>query len=269
VLAEPLATPTGASVILSTYFGGRIDPTHCWHYPGGRLPSNAFPVLKPWYEAVERLGLSAVVFHDDDALGSEYAAGSQTGQVLFQRVQLGRPGWSLGDERWEVYLKWMQSPAAANVRWVLHVDPLEAVLAHDPFTLIQGQMAQYQLWTHVQHATRHDATRFARCFRNLPGSERWSVDEGGEILDTSAVGGTKQVMIDLARSMVLDLEGMYYESKTDAWHCQAAVMSRLLALADGPLGGVRTFKGGYPFCGEMADCVHDGVCDHALYANQA
>lgn len=111
---EPLALPQSRTVVLSSYFASRVDPTRCWQYTAGHLPRNSFSAFKPWYDAVERLGLTALVFHDD-ALSAEYASGSGTAAILFQKVTLGRLGWSLDDERWAVYHSWLLSPGKTQV----------------------------------------------------------------------------------------------------------------------------------------------------------
>ena len=264
--SEPLVpAPAADAVILSTYFASRVDPLHCWQYIGGHLPRNSFTILRPWYDAVERLGLSAVVFHDD-ALSPEYAAGSQTATVKFQHVQLGRLGWSLNDERWEVYRRWLETPAGSSVRYVLHVDPQEAIIAHDPFLLMKSQESEFQLWLHSQPAARHATERAARCLPASPAAE-----SDATFLDGAVVGGPREAFVQLTGAVVDELERMNAESRADAWNCQGPVLNSLLAGADaaqaGPLAGLSVFRGGYPFSGSSSQCIQEGICDFAVYRN--
>jgi len=263
-------------------------------HSGGHLPRNTFSVIKPWYDAVERLGLLALVFHDD-SLSAEYASGSQTQSALFQKVKLRRSNWSLDDERWAVYGAWLRSPAATGVEFVLHIDALEAVIAHDPFQLIAGRSGgmdnEYTLWVHSREAERRDIDGSERCLVHEEVKAKAEAEvhsgpflvPGDQCVDSAVVGGSKSSFERLASMIVSELEGIYSghtrRGTRDAWSCHSSVLNSMVLpmVSGGPHGfsanggaqlpGEKIFSGGYPFCGSTNECIQDGICDHAVYIN--
>ncbi len=106
-------------VILSTYFGSRVDPNRCFELKRGKLTQDdAFHLLQPLSDAVERLDLTAVVFHDG-ALSDEFVGNVSSKNIYFQKVELQREEWSLSDERWLIFSDWLRSPGKLFLEFLL------------------------------------------------------------------------------------------------------------------------------------------------------
>jgi hypothetical protein len=116
----PLPIPS-SRVILSTYFGSRVDPNRCFELRNGKLAQDdASHLLHPLSDALHRLDLTAVIFHDD-ALSEEFVANTSAASknLYFQRVELQREDWSLTDERWLIFSDWLRSPGNRNCSCLL------------------------------------------------------------------------------------------------------------------------------------------------------
>ena len=104
-------------VILSTFFGSRVDPNRCFALPRGRLTTDdAFQLLHPLIDAVERLDLTAVIFHDaalSDEFMTNVSMSSAGKKLFFQKVELQQEEWSLADERWLIFSDWLRSSGNA------------------------------------------------------------------------------------------------------------------------------------------------------------
>lgn len=280
-LIAPFAEASSSSVVFISYFGDRVDPTRCWQFHGGHLPKNSLSLLRPWYDSIERLGLHAIVFHDN-VLSDQFAEDIETDNIKLQKVKLGRVFSSIHDERWEVYARWLQSPAAADVKHIIHIDPSETIISRDPFFLMENQ-PKYDLWVDMVPSVQRDVARTLRCYpssaisNNAPQND--SVLLLGELLTNPGVmGGTKDSFLKLANAVTDEIRSMNAAIPTDTsveewmnlpgWHCQGPALHALLArkrIGHGKLAGMSVFSKGFPFCGDSKDCTDKGICDYAIY----
>lgn len=124
---------TTTSIIITTYFNSRVDPLRCYKHPLGHMAADNWSYLEHWWISVFRSGLSAIIFHE--ALSDDFVAKLTTEKIKFQKVTLAHHTWSLCDERWAVYSKWLTSPASQFIEYALQMDLSDTVVARDPFSL--------------------------------------------------------------------------------------------------------------------------------------
>jgi hypothetical protein len=127
--------PTTTSIIVTTYFNSRVDPLRCYKHPLGHMAADNWAYLEHWWLSVFRSGLSAIIFHE--SLSQEFTAKLTTEKIKFQQVTLAHHTWSLCDERWAVYSKWLTTPAAQYIEYTLQMDLSDTVVARDPFSLFE------------------------------------------------------------------------------------------------------------------------------------
>lgn len=127
--------PTTTSIIVTTYFNSRVDPLRCYKHPLGHMAGDNWAYLEHWWISVFRSGLSAIIFHE--SLSEVFTAKLTTDKIKFQKVTLSHHTWSLCDERWAVYSKWLTSPAAQYIEYTLQMDLSDTVVARDPFSLFE------------------------------------------------------------------------------------------------------------------------------------
>ena len=122
-------------LILTSYFSKKKHPNspNDAHVVGrtadGTVSSNEISYIRPWYESVKRLGLNAVVFHDD--LTEEFVEEYSTDLISFEKV--GDFEYSNNDFRFfcfDNYLHFNQS-----FDFIFHTDASDVTVVKDPSSL--------------------------------------------------------------------------------------------------------------------------------------
>ena len=261
-----------SGIILSTYFGSKIHPRRCWQYRNGRLPHDSWPHVQPFYDAIERLDLEAVVFHDE-ALSEEFVEEATTSAMLFQKVALQRSGWSPAEERWAIFRDWLDSDAAEEINWVLAVDLEGWTMASSPFSLMESSdWGWFNLWTDALPASPEAVSRFDYCYGTHEGGPNLAppLHEKNQTYNSGILGGTRASFLELSSAMIEEFEALEDQRRyleADVWNCEVPVLHRVLR-EGGPLSGQRVFAKGHPFCGSADACALHGLCDYVMYRDE-
>lgn len=282
----PLTTPIGAKgIVFTTYFNSRVDPLRCYKHPKGRMPVDDWDYIEHWYLSVRRLGLHGVIFHE--SLSENFVRLLTTDKITFQRVQLAHHNWSLCDERWAVYSRWLESPASDGVEYVLQTDISDTVIAEDPFLLFesglavdhvpgydaglargghepqQGQPDIPDLWVNVQKGTDWVQENYVECY----GVNNTSLLPGGDfglVYNAGVVGGRREAFLELAYSLSDEFKMMYSHAERPIWNCDMSALHRTL-VGESFLKRWRVFAGGHPFCAGGVKCWGHGQCDYSIF----
>lgn len=264
----PKGPKLSSGVILSSYFGSKVDPKSCLQYTKGRLPQDSYPHLRPLNDAVERMGLEAVVFHDD-ALSEDFVHKATTPALVFQKVALEQRGWSSGEERWAIVRDWLDSDAAEHVEWVLVLDLDGWTMASNPFNLMESSdWGWFNLWMDALPATDAAVSRFQRCYGTQKGGPNLAppLHVGNQTFNSGVVGGTRASILELASALLEEFEIMEQQRKLGlkVWNCEAPALHHVMR-EGGPLAGQRVFARGHPFVGDANECALEGQCDYVIY----
>ncbi|KFM29116.1 hypothetical protein F751_5472 [Auxenochlorella protothecoides] len=227
---EPRLQVAAKGVILTTYFTSRVDPARCHKHVGGAIPPDDLAYVQGWHSSVQHLGTPAVVFHD--GLSPAFISELQSPAIGFQRVTLSYTSWSLSDERWAVYRDWLAGPGI-SVSWVLALDLADGLVAKAPWEWFAQQRKQHDLWVGV-------------------------VQEGSDAVPK------QDAFLDLAATMVMELEYLHGAPQSAAWNCGAAALAFTVAH---PRFKARhtVFDQGLPFSAQAAHCWKQGDCQAYVY----
>ncbi|KAL6774536.1 hypothetical protein ACKKBG_A25360 [Auxenochlorella protothecoides x Auxenochlorella symbiontica] len=186
------------------------------------------------------------------------SAATPTAAIGFQRVMLSHTSWSLSDERWAVYRDWLAGPGI-SVSWVLALDLADGLVAKAPWEWFAQQRKQHDLWVGVVQEGS-DAVPKQECYESGEGPPRTD----GMRVDGGAVAGTKDAFLDLAATMVMELEYLHGAPQSAAWNCGAAALAFTVAH---PRFKARhtVFDQGLPFSAQAAHCWKQGDCPAYVY----
>ena len=178
--------------IFTTYFTTMADPQRM----RGRNP-NQFQYMRDWYQSVNRLGLRAVVFHDN--LSPQFVHKLTNDNVSFVKVP-SLHNRSTNDARFYVYLSYLQTHT--EVRRVFLTDISDVVFQRDPFELVDLLGDWLYIGTDINffpdlQSMPWMTTRLVKCFG------RWNVEHGPvkralqmrTVFNAGVIGGTKPKML--------------------------------------------------------------------------
>lgn len=180
----------GSGVLVTTYFTARPDPQR-----GLAQAPDSYDYIAPWYESVNRLGLSGIIFHD--GLSGDFVRRYTTANVSFVAVSADY-AFSTNDHRFFVYRDYLRTSAADAV---FFTDVSDVTIAMDPFdfvepdTLYVGDNGRRRIaanaWLRDLAARSHREEYIAFCRSH---SRRRSYNAG-------VLGGTRGVVLSFVDRM--------------------------------------------------------------------
>lgn len=114
-------------VVLSTYFSSKPDPVR-----GGYQNNDNFAYIEHWYNSIVKIGLFAVVFHDN--LSEKFIKKYQSDKIRFIRCRLGKM--SLNDERFFIFQEFILN--LPDNAYVLNTDINDVVINKNPIAIFQS-----------------------------------------------------------------------------------------------------------------------------------
>lgn len=168
---------------------------------GGSRPDD-YELIKPWYESVKRLGLSARIFHNELSDGFVETYETENLQFVYWG-ETHRP--SYNDERFYAYYTYLLD---AEVSEVFLTDLYDVEFMRDPFSLV---------------ASNPDAVLFCGSEQITPYSGKWMRQKcramdfpfsrdnyrtGNTLYNAGIIGGKKDPLMKLLKCMLGQMNGI-------------------------------------------------------------
>jgi hypothetical protein len=135
-LAEVTTTPAQAAdgTVLAIMLTSKPDPQR-----GEKISTNYATYLRPWWNTVNRVGLSGVVLHD--GLPHDFIASATTKHVRFECIEPG--DWPILHDRHRLLCEYLKSH---DDEYVFITDISDVAFKRDPFQLIRNDRGQHRLF---------------------------------------------------------------------------------------------------------------------------
>lgn len=107
-----------------------------------KVQPNQPEMMQLWYPSAKKLGVRAVIFHDQ--LSAEFVDAHTTDQITFVESRSPAPGWSNNDWRFKLYLDWLRNQDTP--RHVTCCDLFDTKLNRTVDSIFDV-LAPYHLWS--------------------------------------------------------------------------------------------------------------------------
>ena len=179
-------------VILSCYFTLKVDPIHSGELTetNKRQPKDNFEYIKPLYQTCLNQKIHLIIFHD--SLSADFINKYQTEQIIFRKTELSRTGFSINDERYCIYYKYLLDNP---YQYVLTSDVSDVYINKNPFDFMRNyhDKSEYQKYQHLiedisKCSDRKEIFRKARMYPELGIQDNFSPAEIMSIIYNLASG---------------------------------------------------------------------------------
>jgi hypothetical protein len=162
---------------------------------GGSLP-NDYEQMRGWYESVKRIGVDAVIIHNE--LSDEFIDRYQTDKIQFIRWEKqNRP--SYNDERFYAYYEYIT--LHEDITRVICTDLYDVVFYQNPFDLMNKQ-PEYDVFAGSEHTGKWSAKWMINKCKEMKFPTSRQNFSSPFMYNAGIMGGTRERMLQLFKCMI-------------------------------------------------------------------